>query len=443
MRLSDASIAVAFTAYADLVRIIAFLLQWREAVLRAFPDASRFKHAAMERLKLWHAEHGSRDGVQLHRRAIEDIGESITLNDVNSVCERLANVPLPLPIRGDGHRRFDRERNTDHEEKVSPELSVAFLGFHVDGDPVSQIQFLTPYETHDLGLEVRISRWPVSATELRLSPVSIEAASSYDLPKFTLRRPFTDPPFICHERGRAIIKAAQAIRAQPFEFRYAAEFWPAESEQPVAVVGHRTLRIESVDVLRTPLTGYDLVDRRLLELRNKLRGYSPMPPVDLEAALRLAVPLAALAARALQDDLFPKSIPEAEFQVLVRDELRRQPSIGSQLEEHPRAGGGETDLSLFGIRLELKVEPSRLMALNDCQQYVEQAAAYAVGSGRPLALLCVLDASPKPQAPFSAESGLGLLVSNAGIPVMTILIQGGLATPSELSKPRRRARQKS
>jgi hypothetical protein len=70
------------------------------------------------------------------------------------------------------------------------------------------------------------------------------------------------------------------------------------------------------------------------------------------------------------------------------------------LEEHPRAAGGITDLSFKGIRLELKSESDKLMTLNDCKKFVGQAASYAVATGKRLAPLCVLDFSKKNRAPF-------------------------------------------
>jgi hypothetical protein len=84
----------------------------------------------------------------------------------------------------------------------------------------------------------------------------------------------------------------------------------------------------------------------------------------------------------------------------------------------------------------LKVEPVRRLELADCQAFVEQAAAYAVGSSKRLGALCVLDASPKGQAPFSAEDGIGVLQAKSGLPIVTVLIQGGLARPSALSRRR-------
>jgi hypothetical protein len=369
---------------------------------------------------------------------LQGVGTGLTIAEVGPLCLRLARLPLPIGIYGDVTKRpaIGPFAQQDREREPPPELNVAFLSFTVDGKPADQIHFLTPHEMHDLEIEVRVSRWPEGMAELRLSPVSIEVAGTYEFPGFRLARPGGDPPFVMRQRGRATIKAAQALRAQPFEFRYAAEFWPKESEQPVSVVGHRTLRIESVDFRRSPLTGYPAMDQRLLEVRNDLRRLPAIPQDDLESAMTLAVALAGLAARAVQDDLFSQPISEAEFQRQVRDELRRRPEIGGELEEHPHAGGGEPDLSLRGVRLELKVEPARRLELADCQPFVEQTAAYAVGSAKRLGLLCVLDSSSKDQAPFCAEDGVGVLHAKSGLPIVTILIQGGLASPSTLSRQR-------
>jgi hypothetical protein len=75
--------------------------------------------------------------------------------------------------------------------------------------------------------------------------------------------------------------------------------------------------------------------------------------------------------------------------------LSGRPEIGSKLEEHPRAAGGETDLPFERIRLELKSENNRPLRLNDRQQFVGQASSYAAGSDKRVSVLCVLDARRK------------------------------------------------
>ncbi len=439
-RLADTKIGKVFSAFADLMRVIAYLVYWRRGVLEAVSGADRFKKSALERLELWRDDHSAHSGTASLTMVMQDVGDNLAVGHVGPLCSRLAGIPLPIGILGDvreGLRIGSVPKRSLDQQLVEPlELSVAFVSFMVDGQPADQIHFLTPHETHDLEIEIRVSRWAAATTELRLFPVSIEAAGSYTFPSFIFSRPSGDPPFVIRQRGRATITVAQAIRAQPFEFRYAAEFWPKGSEQPVSVVGHRTLRIESVDSQRSPLTGYPSMDQKLLQIRNALRSLPGMPQGDLETGMTLAVGLAALAGRALQDDLFPKPLREAEFQKFIRDELRRRPEVGGELEEHPHAGGGEVDLSLRGVRLELKVEPQNRLEMADCQAFVEQTAAYIVGSGKRFGLLSVLDASPKNQAPFAAEDGIGILRSKSGLPVLTILIQGGLARPSDLSRRR-------
>ena len=158
---------------------------------------------------------------------------------------------------------------------------------------------------------------------------------------------------------------------------------------------------------------------------------------ELADALTLAFPLAKLAAQSAGDNFFPSPISEDEFQKRVRSFLRLHPMIGVALEEHPHASRGITDLSLRGIRLELKSEKTNNLTLADCQHFVPQAASYAVGSGKRLALLCVLDGSPKSKPPFPVEDGITFFVhqsSETPIYVLTILIQGNLAKPSDFSR---------
>lgn len=134
-------------------------------------------------------------------------------------------------------------------------LTVAFLKFQIDLIDAQHTHRLTPGEVHDLELEVRVTRWPEEHSELQLTTISLEPASTYEFPSFRFSRPLGDPPYVLRQRGRAILKVSQGFHARPFEFKYAAEFLPPKSEQPVAIVGHRTLLIDGTDPSRS-LCGY-------------------------------------------------------------------------------------------------------------------------------------------------------------------------------------------
>jgi hypothetical protein len=413
------------------------LVQWRSAVRDAAVDADRFLRSARTLHRAWLDEYGEWEVTGALVAAAAPIAEVAEVEQVGPLCRAIASVPLPIGIYAeDTSRRIPRfDSDREEQELPRPELMVAFIRFNIDGKPAADTDFLTPKEVHDLEIEVRISRWPDAAEALTLAPVTIEAQSSHEFPIFRFSRPTGDPPYHLRERGRAVLHVAQGLRAQPFEFRYAADFEPCEVEQPVAVVGHRNLRLNGID---RPITGYVGVDRRLLEIRDALRPWPLVTGADVTNALTLVAALGSLAGQAVQDNLFPQPLKERAFQNNVRGYLRQRPEIGPRLEEHPRAAGGQTDLSFERIRLELKSENSRPLRLADCQQFVGQSSTYAAGSDKRIAVLCVLDGSSKVKQPFPVDEGIGILrTDDEAVAVITLLIQGNLARPSDLSRRRR------
>lgn len=439
-RYGDVRGAVAYSALASLMRTLAMLVDWRAAVLGAAIDADRFLRSAHELHRSWCDEYSERDEVATLAQTAAPIAELNDTQGVGLLCRAIGSVPLPIGVFAEDNRRriprFDVD-DKDDRPPPPPELTVAFIRFNVDGQPAAQTHFLTPKEAHDLEIEVRISRWPDHAEALTLSPVTIEARSTHDFPTFRFARPSGDPPYHLSDRGRAVLHVAQGLRAQPFEFRYAASFEPTEVEQPVAVVGHRNLRMDGID---RPITGYHGVDQRILAIRELIRHRPLITPGDVTSTLTLLAALGNLAGQAVQDNLFPKPIDEAAFQKSLRSYLRQRPEIGSKLEEHPRAAGGTTDLSFERIRLELKSENNRPLRLSDCQQFVGQTASYTAGSDKRVGVLCVLDGSQKTDHAFPAEDGIGVLTTgDDAVAIVTVLLQGNLLRPSALSRRRRQS----
>lgn len=431
------AIGVAYAAFGALIRCAATLVEWRAAILSAEPDADRFKRSAKEHFKIWQAEYSTGPAATIFKDAGTSMDAVSSIEHVAAFTKLLSSTPLPIPFfRADMRPPWSRRQSDTPLKEPPPELAVAFVSFQVDGRAASDVHFLTPFQAHDLDIEVRVSRWPEETSTLSLAPISIESAGTYDLPTFTFTKPAGQPPFVLRQQGRAIIKAAQGLYARPFEFRYTAEFLPRGVEQPVAVVGQRSLRIESIDLQKAPLTGFEGLDRKILSARDELRAQRCLNEEDMRSMLILFQALANLAGRSLLDNLYPKSFSEAEFQADVRNDLRRRPEIGSKLEEHPRAAGGITDLSFCGIRLELKVENGKAIGPDDCTRDLEQTVSYVVGTGKRAGILCVLDSSPKAAAPYPAEDGVKvfpLTARDSSVCIVTIVIQGNLARPSALS----------
>jgi hypothetical protein len=433
-----ASTAVVYAAFAELLRIAAMLLDWRSATLDAAVESQRFLVSAKERLKLWRAEYETVPSVKGLIEASTALESIQVIDQVGGICELIARVPLPIGVFADeipSYWRTSKKEQRETEEPERPELAVAFLRFSADGTPANEVHFLTPNQTHDLDVEVRVSRWPDNAKSLRLSPVSVEPASTYEFPTFEFSRPVGEPPYTLTQNGRAVLKVPQALQARPFEFRYTAAFDPKLVEA-VIVIGQRNLRIEGFDLSRSPITGYPDIDTKLMSIRDQLRK-SLITPQDLDSVLLVLASLGNLSGRALQSALFKATTSESDFQVFAREELRRDPRIGAELEEHPRSAGGITDLSFRGIRIELKYDNEAPLTLADCTRFWGQTATYAVGTGKRVGVLCVLDNSTKSSAPFPAADGIDVLddpTHPGQVYVVTILIQGSLPRPSDLSR---------
>ena len=428
--------AKSYAALASLLRILDTLVLWREAVLGAEADADRFLRSAQERFSLWRTEFGQADAARPLITAASGIECVSSIADVGDIARSICQVPMPIGVFAREVRPTWAPPATAHtrEEEIE-DLTVAFLKFQIDGMPASEVHQVTPGEVHDLEIEVRVSRWPDGQAELQLTPISVEPKSTYEFPMFRFDRPTGEAPYVMHQNGRAVLLLPQGMHARPFEFKYTAEFLPEKGDQPVAIVGHRTLIFDGADLASFHRCGYPSLDQRLIRIRDALRRRSGVPQSETADALRVLAPLCNLAGRAVQDAEFSGPWTEAEFQRHVRAELRRHPLIGTDLDEHAHGGGGITDLSLRGLPIELKVLKTRVTSIDECSPFLAQAASYAVAKSKQTAILCVLDTSEKHTSPLPAEALLGVkLEPTSGIMVCVLVIQGHLARPSALSR---------
>lgn len=170
--------------------------------------------------------------------------------------------------------------------------------------------------------------------------------------------------------------------------------------------------------------------------------WNALPDREMDDFMLALSVLGGVAGQSLQDNLFPGVRSESDFQSEIRNRLRMHPRIGSQLEEHPRAAGGITDLSFRGIRIELKVECNQVVTEEVAKRFIGQTAQYVTGSDRRLGILCILDCTPKQAAPGSAANDIFLTEvpppHARGLPLLVgvVIIRGNLALPSQLSRGR-------
>jgi len=364
-----------------------------------------------------------------------DIGDVKTPKDLEAVEKRLTSTPLPFSTKALRSSPMIRSVGDSQEEKKRPE--IAFVRFDINGKPAKTIDTLAPNVAHDMLLHLRVSNWPEKAERLLVEPISTEPSDCYTLPKFVIQRPDTlIIPMTFEHGGRLILKLSQPVGAKPFEFKYRAIFDPGDTGY-IDLVGHRTLKLESLDPTGRALSGYANIDKKIMEIRKKLASLPGLPDSDLLVIMRLLSGIGNIAGQALQDAVFPIGMKEKEFQKETLKMLRARPEIGSDLEEHPAAGGGFTDLSLDKIRLELKAESESEPTERQLSKYADQTAQYVVASGKRVGILCVLDARAKKEPPVPAESLFTIQEKKLGndvVIIVTVIIQGGLARPSDLSR---------
>lgn len=430
-----------YRAYHTAIAIFVVLAEWKHAIRNAEPDAQRFLNSA--KLKASDIDKSLSFAADKRLEAFLDQVERLqTVDGLITIHEQLKRWTLPLLLfanlraQGFGGLRFP-VANGGSEVPEKLETTVAFLKFDIDGEPAKHWNYLKPGTSYDLAIEVRVSNWPKGANVLSLTPVTIDIRERDWLPSFRFEKPEGDGPFILTGTGRAILEVAHSFGSRPYEFLYAAEFDDTSNCRNVAIVGHRRLLLEGSDVASNPLTGFSNVDRHLLSVRNKLRTFPGLHSDDVANTMIVLGGLGNIAAQALKGGLFKADTSEQQFQNKATEMLRNRSDIGEHLQGHPEAAGGITDLTFRDIPIELKVENSKVLFPKDFSKFFYQTAAYAIGLGKRIGVLSVLEASPKSAPVGVVEDDIEVFLHQTGqspIIIVVVVIRGGFPKPSSYSK---------
>lgn len=429
-----------YRAYHTAISIFVILAEWKHAIRNAEPDAQRFLNSA----KLKASEVDRSLSFATDKRLVTFLDQ---VEDLKSVDELAAiqnhlkrwNLPLllfaNLQARGFGGLGVPVS-NGSSEEPEKLETTVAFLKFDIDGEPAKHWNYLKPGTSYDLTIEVRVSNWPKGASVLSLTPVTIDIRERDWLPSFRFEKPDGVSPFILTGTGRAVLEVVHSFGSRPYEFLYAAEFDDTSNCRDVEIVGHRRLLLEGSDVASHPLTGFSDVDRHLLSVRDKLRTFPGLHSDDVANTMIILGGLGNIAAQALKGGLFEAGMAESAFQKEVTKMLRNRSDIGEHLQGHSEAAGGITDLTFQDIPIELKVENSKVLFPKDFKKYFNQTAAYAIGLGKRIGVLSVLEATQKKEPVGVVQDDIEVFAHKTGqspIVIVVVVVRGGFPKPSSYS----------
>ncbi|KUG23647.1 hypothetical protein ASZ90_006558 [hydrocarbon metagenome] len=431
-----------YHAYYTAIAIFVLLAEWKHAIRNAEPDAQRFLSSA----KLKASEVDKSLSFTADERLatfLDQVEDLKSVDELTAIQDQLKRWTLPLLLfvnlldRGFGGFRVPIS-NVSSAEPEKLETTVAFLKFDIDGDPAKHLNYLKPGTSYDLTIEVRVSNWPKGANALSLTPVTIDIRERNWLPIFRFEKPEGDGPFIFTGTGRAVLEVAHSFGSRPYEFLYAAEFDDTSSScQDVAIIGHRRLRLEGSDVTSNPLTGFSNVDRHLLSVRDKLRTFPGLHSDDIANTMTILGGLGNIAAQALKGGLFEAGTSEQQFQNKTTEMLRNRSDIGEHLQSHPEAAGGVTDLIFRDIPIELKVENNKVLFPKDCTKFFDQTAAYAIGLGKRIGVLSILESSPKSAPLGIVEDDIEVFAHQTGqstVLIVVVVVRGGFPKPSSYSR---------
>jgi hypothetical protein len=430
-----------YRAYHTAIAIFVLLAEWKHAIRNAEPDAQRFLSSA----KLKASEVDKSLSFAANDRLgmfLDQVKGLKNIDELTAIQDQLKQWTLPLPLfanlqdRGFGGLRIPVS-NESSEEPEKLETTVAFLKFDIDGEPAQHWNYLKPRTYYDLTVEVRVSNWPKGAIALSLTPITIDKREQNWLPSFRFEKPEGNSPFILTGTGRAVLEVAHSFGSRPYEFLYAAEFDDTSNCQDVVIVGHRRLRLEGSDVALNPLTGFSNVDQHLLKIRDRLRTFPGLHPDDVANTMIVLGGLGNIAAQALKQGLFEARTLEQQFQKKATEMLRNRNDIGEYLQGHLEAAGGITDLTFRDIPIELKVENSKVLFPKDFSKFFDQTAAYAIGLGKRIGVLSVLEASTKSAPVGVVEDDIEVFVHKTGqssIIIVVVVVRGGFPKPSSYSR---------
>lgn len=430
-----------YRAYQTAIAIFVLLAKWKHAIRNAEPDAQRFLSSA--KLKASEVDKSLSFAADERLDAFLDQVKGLkSVDELTAIQDQLKRWTLPLllfanlPARGLGRLRVPVS-NGSSEEPEKLETTVAFLKFDIDGEPAKHWNYLKPGTSYDLTIEVRVSNWPKGARVLSLTPVTVDIRERDWLPSFRFEKPEGDGPFTLTATGRAVLEVAHSFGSRPYEFLFAAEFDDTSNCRDVAIVGHRRLLLEGSDVASNPLTGFSNVDRHLLSVRDKLRHFPGLLSDDVANTMIVLGGLGNIAAQALKGGLFEAGTSESQFQSKATEMLRNRSDIGEHLQGHPEAAGGVTDFTFRDIPIELKVENSKVLFPKDFSKFFNQTAAYAIGLGKRIGVLSVLEASPKSAPVGVVEDDIEVFFHQTGkspIVIVVVVVRGGFPKPSSYSR---------
>lgn len=314
---------------------------------------------------------------------------------VEACAEKLLAVPLPTRITGATlpDLRFQGSR-----VPVDPTVGPVSIQLRTEGAPLPTPCGLKPSGIHEVEVH---ATWPST----QLPQGRLRVRFEIDLPQDQARFPSVEL-----EPGNASAKTQ-------FQLLGSLEPWGAQREveviaelieivrghpvtRRVRVIGHNRFCVMTYNAMHDRILTSPIALRKLMEMLAVLHTRIPgLPAEEVNDFATLYGHVVEFGQLAIREPIFPsdKRTSERAFQARLKEYLL--PMVGPRLQEKSRMSGGEIDLMLGSITLELKVAHDKEVNPTNVTAWFRQPAFYGAGRGCPVTILCILDDSPKATSP--------------------------------------------
>jgi hypothetical protein len=423
-----------YLVYKMLIEAVMYLYKWDSALSNAEVDSDRFKKAYN-----YHIDQVLPSVQQLQNekviKTLEYLKNIEISTDKNKAIEYILNIALPFPIFyiEDRSQKYLYCRDSRHKKKDKE--YVAVVEFNIDGNNIDEPHVVLPNRQYDLGLKLSINEWPEKAEKIILQPVCTESRELYQIPIYEFIKNGNNKSFT--DKRKMLMKYEQSFESDPLEFKYNAFFYP--SNEAISVLGNNNLLIKC-DNEEQVISGYKRADIKLVEIKKELLKITGITKHERENFMLLMINLSKIAGQALSDNIYTSVIDEDGFQKDIMQKLRFVSKIGSDLEIHPHAAAGITDLVFKKIIIELKFEDSKIVTFEQALNYSQQSSQYTTGYDNRLGIICILDCSKKDQAPGSLSNDVGIIevpvpggtANEFPLYLGVVILRGNLGIPSSL-----------
>jgi hypothetical protein len=382
-------------------------------------------------------------------RALQEV-ETITAgSEVAPILAKWALLPVPLLfVTGPRETGAARKRGapTAHEPERTVPPSVVVALAYIDNRLVTGPQVLRLGTAYTLRVEVRMGAWPDWADRLDAEFLSHLNTAEAHTPSFAWRRSDLANGSVIGE-GTLILRfglpAGQPAPPFLLSLRFREQNEGGQRQEPCDVAGHRELRLRPFDASRDSLTGYRVVDERLLAIYDRLHG-AGYDEDQVQAFCRLLTAVCRAGLSMTWEKRYKRGqrVRERDFHDDLHERLLKDPELGGRVERNEPLALGYLDVRHDGITAELKVERQVAVTQERAPKYMGQPTQYAAADGARLSILGILDMSPKAMPVGTPENYLwqiepglhGLTNPEAPSLVTVVVINGNLPAPSSWSR---------